>query len=326
MPALSRTGAVTQDQQFQALSTLFGTETARGLVGQLIASMPQIMRSAEQYRAMNPDAGGMVMAGSWNVAVRNLQSAFTNLMTALGSAVMDDAIGAMNALAGGLNRVAAWARANPETAATLVEVAGGLGTLATAGAMFAAGSMVIGGLTALTAGLGVAGLAGALTAVAWGVPLGALALGINEVANALSTGDWSRFKAVADGLSSLAERLARHLGLTGRDAGPGEGLMPEWDQTGPTGRMIPIPPGVRAPPNNPYVPPPAGWPDPGSGMPNILPQSFQPAPPGGAGLPPIVLINELDGREISRATLPHLGRELSRMRVHGPARFDTRRA
>lgn len=56
-----------------------------------------------------------------------------------------------------------------------------------------------------------------------------------------------------------------------------------------------------------------------------LPQNFNPVPPGGRAGAPIPIILQLDGREVGRGVLPHIGREAAGP-VQGRDTFDGRRA
>ncbi|HEV7267351.1 MAG TPA: hypothetical protein VGN83_20950 [Falsiroseomonas sp.] len=316
-PAMVAQGASTQDQQLERIATLFGTETGRGFVSQIIAGMPQLTRNLEAFRSTPENAGEILANEGWRTALRNLTAGFTNLMSALGSSVMDEAISVMNSLSNGMNYMAAVIRQNPGVGEALVVLTGAIGGLMVVIAGFAAAGLVMSGLTALTGGLGAAGLAGALFVIA---PYVGILAGVGVGLKAL-------YDAVPG--DSLAEKInnaaAAMRNLMDAVTGFFDRIQAAWqrgaearqrlDEEGPANQA---PGGVHRRFNR------RGE---GGGYyegPAVVPQSFNPAPPGGGALQPIVLINQLDGREISRATLPHMGRTLNALPPHGPAHYVRR--
>ncbi|MDT8266862.1 hypothetical protein RQ832_26675, partial [Roseomonas sp. DSM 102946] len=270
-------GASSLDEQMDVVSRLFGTETARRFVAEALQGWTQIEKDQALIRRVRPDAAENLMDKDWNITVSNLLAAFKNLAAALGGPTLRVVVPAMNALAGGLNKVAQWATDYPNVATVVLAVAGGLSALALAAAGFAVGAAALAGLTAV--GTGIAGLATALGApvLAAGVLVG-VAAGLTALALSMDDKDWKAlFDRVTSGLQSLWESI------TGKLSNP-----PSADQTyGPpaprrTGRMGPG----------------------GFYGDSILPQSFEPVPAGPAATAqPVMLM--LDGRKVGEGVMPY---------------------
>lgn len=319
MPRLQASGATTQDQQFEAISSLFGTETARGFVAQLIASMPQIQRNMRIYEQMPADAGRIVTDEGWNTALRNLQSSWTNLMTALGSAVLADAMRLMNGVADGLNGLAALVTQYPEAAAWFVGLAGGLGMLLTAGAAFAIGSLALGGLLSLGSAI--------LVMAPYGAALAVIGTGLMLIYDAIDGETWQEKLATvrtvllgwADAITGFTDRIFAIIErIRGAWAQGQNGVFPSLEGDTPANQA---PGGAmgRFRENRDRLL--REFP----GMPEAIPQNFNPAPPAGGADAPTPVVLMLDGREVGRGVMPHLGREASGP-IQSAARFDPRRA
>lgn len=283
-------GASSLDEQMDVVSRLFGTETARRFVAEALQGWTQIEKDQALIRRVRPDAAENLLDKDWNITVSNLSAAFKNLETALGGPTLRVVVPVMNALAGGLNKLAEWATDHPDVATVVLAVAGGLSALALAAAGFAVGAAALAGLTAV--GTGIAGLATALGApvLAAGVLVG-VAAGLTALALSMDEKDWKAlFDRVIGGLQSLWESI------TGKLSNPASA-----DQTyGPpaprrTGRMGPG----------------------GFYGDSILPQSFEPVPAGSAATAqPIMLM--MDGRKVGEGVMPYFGRA-----ALGPAQSAT---
>ncbi|UZO91771.1 hypothetical protein [Roseomonas mucosa] len=263
-------GASSLDEQMDVVSRLFGTETARRFVAEALQGWTQIEKDQALIRRVRPDAAENLLDKDWNITVSNLSAAFKNLETALGGPTLRVVVPVMNALAGGLNKLAEWATAHPDLATVLVAVAGALGTLA-------AGTAVLGALA-----LGIGALAGAISLpILAGGALAAIAAGLTGLALSMDGKDWKAlFDRVIGGLQSVWDSITAKL------SNP-----PSADQTyGPpaprrTGRMGPG----------------------GFYGDSILPQSFEPVPAGPAATAqPVVLM--LDGRKVGEGVMPYFGR------------------
>lgn len=294
-PALVQKGATSQDQQLEVVARLFGTETARRFISELLVSAPEIRQNAAMIGGVRADAGNVLAGtdggpGSYNNATAALQAGWTNLKTALMG--NGDLIAGINSVANGLNALAGWAKDHPATAATILEMVIALGGLATGVAVFAAGGAVAAALGAMAGPVGWLALLGGGILLLW---------------NSLDGKEWSeKFASLTRGLAGMWEWLTRQApGTAPSDAPqPGQGSS----RLGGRGRLEGF-----------Y-----------GSDPSVIPQSFQPTPPRPASSATPVSLGAwgggdpatsretvvhthlyLDGRKVAENTSRHLARGLS---------------
>jgi hypothetical protein len=328
LPGLQARGVTTQQDQLQAIFRLFGTETARRFVTQILLSQQQIDRERVNQANVPANAADILISQSPLAAMENFQAAINNLLTALGAPMVPTATAALNYLATSINSLALAASEHPDAIQVIGGIAvalGGLlatvGTLALARVSFSALSMLFGasgiggmltamagvsasamgmlfgasGLTGLLSGLG--GLAAALAAspVVIGAALVAVAGGIAMLGMRLSGYSWE------EAFNNLMNPLQRFYnwitGLVPNGAGTG------GDPATQTERQ-------------------RNWGGRGGGGGFYEPQSF--VPPPAANSPSIQGAVYMDRRVVGQIVAEELGRIGNGVRS-GIARFDERR-
>lgn len=194
------------------LYNLFPRNTITRMIEDIMRNRPLI----EKYeRGLDPNSGPMankdfnkeLFANDPKLHLEQFNAAWTAFLSSFGEATMGSVIKILDNLTSSLNAMAAWARANPAMAATIVEVATALGVLAAAVSALSLASIVLGpgGRILKSIGAGAAGLAAGTTgAIAAGAAAG---LGIGTYAAHYFPGQH------APGEISRADRLLNWLGM-----------------------------------------------------------------------------------------------------------------
>jgi hypothetical protein len=158
------------EAQLTALMTASQRSTIAGALAELLKDMPAILKEQANIRATNPDAFTHFAGQDPEAKLQQFQAAFDKLMTTMGSSGMGDAVALMDKVTAGLNKLADWAKANPDEARIAFDVAGGLGAIAVALGTLSTAIFLFGPALKL---LGVTG--GGAAAAAGGAGGGALA-------------------------------------------------------------------------------------------------------------------------------------------------------
>ncbi|WP_376092822.1 hypothetical protein ACE7GA_24380 [Roseomonas sp. CCTCC AB2023176] len=314
---LESRGIRTQDERDSFANAAGSTAPGRQLWS--FGLNPQAIRAdIEAVRAVGDEWRGFLTEG-FAGGLSGLQASLTNLSGAFGSSAMQDVIRVMDQMTAAMNRFSAWARENPDDARTLLNIAVGLTGLATAGALFAAGSLAMSGLGALVAATGLPALSSALGGFAAG---GAAAMGLTGAIALLS-----RLAAVAGGAAAFLYFLRP--GETNGGVGSTPGMSRELEElrrqnpeffnrmdrqngTAPGAPPVLIPRDQLRPDQRGDL---------GGGWGNLA--SY--VPPGGGGGMTIRVPVHLDGRRITEVVVQHMGRDAERP-VEAAGRFDPRRA
>ena len=163
LPALAARHITSNVDVQQELYRLFGTETARRMMGLFIQNQSQIGRDAKLYENALPDAYGNLVKGDLGANVTNLKDAVTSFLQAFGAPMVPIAINALHSLADGINSVAGMALAHQDAMKIVGESLVGL----SAGLITLGGAAVVGAALAIVGPVGAAilGLGGAITAI-----------------------------------------------------------------------------------------------------------------------------------------------------------------
>jgi len=164
VPALALHGIKSQDAVMVELYKIFGTETGRRLGGLYMTNQEQVKRDANLYRNASTEGYQDIAKGDWDSNVKDMHTAITNLMQALGAPAVQAGVDMMHKISVGINQLAGMALANPGVAEMLVK-----------GAAALAGGLIIFGSAAVLAG--IATLMGP-----WGLAVTALVTGIGYLA------------------------------------------------------------------------------------------------------------------------------------------------
>lgn len=326
IPALQRQGAVTQEQQLDALSRIFGRQTAQRFVGELLISRQQIEREIRNQQAVPADSAQRIINEDPTQAMRNLSAAWDGLMQVLGAPLAPVALSVLNSLSDGISSLTTALAAHPDAAAGIAYVSAGLAALLTAvgGLAVARISMAAVGALFGAAGLGgffsAIGGAGAAVISAAGSALGLIGTGIAAIGAAIVASPvaiGATLVAVAAGIALLGAHLAGYswseifdgiIGGLRRFVDFLRSIIPEGGQQGPG-----FQPGDQQRRRD-------LWRNRGG---TVDPASYVPDGGGGGGQTTQVNLM-LDGQRLASVMMDRMGRVLNGP-MSSSGRFDTRR-
>jgi hypothetical protein len=235
IPALAAKGITASADVQQELYKVFGTETARRMMGLFIQNQSQIAKesrlhytahyganapppSAYGYSAVTGGYAGAYAAisqGDLGANVKNLQDAVQSFLQAFGAPIVPIAIEALQKVSSAINEMAAVALAHPAAmkgiGEGLIAISAGLVVLGGAAvvgamAMLAPGGAVVGGLMALAAA------GAALAAINWAF----ISSGLSAIASALA----ALPGAIAGIPGKLKDAISSMFGGAGAASGP----------------------------------------------------------------------------------------------------------
>lgn len=276
IPAMRKHGIDVNDKRQVATSVakISSTPPVQTALDEFILGLPAIHKEGEKIRRVTTDPMKQLQEHDPTQRVREFSASWNELITVLGEATMKPATAMIKEMTSGLRAVADWAREHPGTAKVLMEVATGLGVLATA--LSTVGFALQGAKAALSlVGVGVGGGAaaagtatGAAGAAAGAVPGGAIAKGLlaaGAAAGAMDApmvddfgnkvGSWSGGpgtwgKSVASGPVSekkAGEQIQKVLVVNGKDIANGtidhmanQASRPPSGKTGVDPRVSPV--------------------------------------------------------------------------------------
>ncbi|MEZ7136822.1 hypothetical protein [Komagataeibacter sp. SM21] len=248
IPALNQHGAVSSEAQAEALQGSHLRSTVIGLLGEVVRNLPAFQRDADNInRAVAVDQYRVAQGTDPTTRLNSFQTAWHNLMTALGAPIVNDATGMIGRLTGVITQLTNVAQAHPRAVADIeLGVAGIAGLVALSGSIAVAGAALgplASGLRLLFAALQRAPAATAATsgasaaAAATGTGLAGATSGATAVAGAAgATGAaTSRAAMLRQGGAILATgALAYGADQTARDARAQIGLhdqrVARWNQ------------------------------------------------------------------------------------------------
>ena len=169
---LIRMGATTPEQQTILLMRDGLRQTVNGLITEVIRNYVPFSRDAANItQAATVDQYKVLSETDPTVRMQAFETAWKNLLTALGAPIVNDATGIITKLTGALNRLTAWASSHPQIVGDIELVAAGLGALAAIGGSLAIAGAALGpfvtglrGLVVILGGAEVATAAGSLIA------------------------------------------------------------------------------------------------------------------------------------------------------------------
>lgn len=174
LPALKAHGVTDDIGTAKAINSIFTDRTAAGFVLELARGVIAAEKEGRNIAQVAPDPYASLQATDVMQREREFHSAWTNLLTALGSPLVEPAMGVMRAMTNAMESVTRFAVANPEAirmigiglagVAAALAVLGGVAIVA-ALAMFVPGGIGVVAFTAIAGG--VAALALALKAETW---------------------------------------------------------------------------------------------------------------------------------------------------------------
>jgi hypothetical protein len=212
LPSLSAKGVTSSADIQQELYRVFGTETARRMMGLFIQNQAQIQKDASLYDNARKAGGAYpgIAGGDLGQNVTNLRDAVNNFLQAFGAPIVPMAIETLQKLSSGINSLAQGALAHPEAMKVIGE-----------------------GLIGLSAVFIAVGAAAVVTAAAMLVPGGVVAVGIAGLVATLSTiaaFNWSAFTNLGPAFESAmksveAQFIAAIQGIPGALAGAISGAI-----------------------------------------------------------------------------------------------------
>lgn len=218
LPALKKAGIVDQQDQIAEIRRLFPAVRAADFVTKLVTQRPSFENHARLYAgAQGIDERGAPNRADPYVALDSLSKSLTNFAGAVTSPAMANVGETLSKIADGIGglqqRVAEWARANPDLAPW---VAGGAMAAGVGGAGLLSAKIISG----LTSGFGLSASAAELSAAATALDAAAVKLGGGSVAAdivkkgapaalALSGGALATLAAAAAGIAAVAAVGAR---------------------------------------------------------------------------------------------------------------------
>ena len=181
---LMRMGDVTADAQTTELLRSHLRATVIGLLTEVVRSFPAFQKDAANIRqAATVDPYAVAQNTDPTTKLANFQTAWKNLLTALGAPLVNDATGMLGGLTNVLTRLTVFAGSHPRLVENLELVAGGLATLVAVSGSAAIAGAALGplaaGITALRgAVIGQAALGPGLATAATGLGLLSKAVGV----------------------------------------------------------------------------------------------------------------------------------------------------
>ncbi|MFG1388804.1 phage tail tape measure protein [Xanthobacter versatilis] len=285
-PALKKHGVNVDDKQQirTALSAIFGNRTAEQIAGILSTQGPRI----DKEKNLVTQAHGLssyddLAAKDPNTVIKGFREQWENLLTALGSPLVEPAMKALKGLTEAVSGMAQFAAANPETIKNI-----GLAIAAISAALIGAGIFAVGAAAfSALAAAPVAAAIGAVVAVVGG--LAALNWkGITSALTGAASAIESGIRAAVAAITALGQKILAAIqsfvnGILSWSPGPGV-------TTAPAG------PGRGNPAANQHTPPEAPVPKGGVGR-----HSYNAVPPHGSGQQVAVAGDVyLDGQKVGR--------------------------
>ncbi len=153
------------EAQIEALMRASQRATIAGVFADLLKDMPAILKEQMNIRNTRPDMAEHMTAVDPAAKIVQFEAAMTNLATALGMAVMGDAMGVLDRVTRGLTALGDAVEAHPTVARVLVDVGAGIAGLATSLGLLSTAIFVFGPAFKL---LGIGGGGAAAGAAATG--------------------------------------------------------------------------------------------------------------------------------------------------------------
>ncbi len=313
--ALIQKGAVTADQQVAAVMQSHLRATVTGLMAEVLRSFPAFAKDATNITQSLPtDQYAVSQKTDPTARLAAFHTAWENLLTALGSPLVNDATGMLTNITAALNRLTAWASAHPKAVENIEMVTAALAGLAVVGGSLAiAGAALSPFITGLKMLSGVLGGAEMVSATAAATTLGAGA-GVAGSLLGLAAGVVA-FGAAAAGLAVLLKTVFGDTSSNPHPSTNAHGIG--YSNRTPDHSVAPVP---KPPPTqawsdwlrdqwNASNKPQNGGNARGIGA-HVQKQSFETPEDGGTThMQPIHVSLELDGRVVARSVTHHQARE-----------------
>ncbi|MGG6429400.1 hypothetical protein ACQ5TV_05390 [Acetobacter ghanensis] len=211
---LQKMGAFTSGEQTQALLGSHLRSTVIGLLTEVVRSYPAFRKDADNIaRAAGVDQYQVAQATDPTTKLNNFETAWHNLMTALGAPIVNDATGMISKLTGVITTLTDTARKHPRAVADIeLGIAGIAGLVALSGSIAVVGAALgplasgLGALTGVLAGGEVASAVAAAGVLGGGVAIGGSLLGVAAGITALG--------AAALSLPPAMKWLIDHFGVS----------------------------------------------------------------------------------------------------------------
>ncbi|MCU4161749.1 hypothetical protein AiwAL_16850 [Acidiphilium sp. AL] len=191
IPKLHADGAKTYNQMLAALSGMFSASTAARLLAFIAHNGPQIGRFKHLFAdgVKNGHPYQSVSTRNWGLATKNFETAWANLVTALGVPAVKSAVSALNAVTNSIHHFTLWLSKHPMIAKHIDQL-----LLALGAAFLAFGTILMG--------------AGIVMLLGTGGTLAAIAFGIGIFAAAMAMMNWKTVSGwVADGIHAVGEAM-----------------------------------------------------------------------------------------------------------------------
>ncbi|MFT9458460.1 MAG: hypothetical protein ABF611_02750 [Acetobacter orientalis] len=142
IPALRRSKATTTEEQAAALLNSHLRSTVIGLLGEVVRNMPAFQRDARNIQqAVSVDQYKVGQETDPTTKLNNFETAWHNLLTALGAPIVNDATGMIGKLTGVITTLTNTARKYPRAVADIeLGIAGIAGLVALSGSMAVVGA------------------------------------------------------------------------------------------------------------------------------------------------------------------------------------------
>lgn len=171
VPALQKAGDNTPDKMREEIAHLFVNRTAQQMMTMFATQQQRFQKDATLITgAGGIDAQQALLANDPAMKMKAFTEAWQNLLTALGAPLVETAYHMLDSLTAGLNHLAMFAAAHPDTVLVIGEVTAALAALAVVMGAFAIGSAAAAALGLLTGAGGLLALAVGLEALGHALP------------------------------------------------------------------------------------------------------------------------------------------------------------
>ncbi|MDR3538808.1 MAG: phage tail tape measure protein [Acetobacteraceae bacterium] len=181
---------VTQENEMATAMQLASRIPGGKFLADIIRLLPVVERERVGFQqAQGRDLYGLAVNNDPVLQEQAFQAAYHNMMATLGQTMMPEAVELLKSFTASMNAIGDWAKKNPGLAKMILEVAGGLGVLASAIAAISVALWVAAPMIAVAKKLGLGGVAGGALGVGAGAGRSAaIGAGLSKVAFPLLAG------------------------------------------------------------------------------------------------------------------------------------------
>ena len=165
---------MSEEQALNSVQKFAQRNTIAGFLADLMKDQAGIAREQQTIRNTSPASMQEMMGQNPVAKMQQFHASLENLMAVLAGPAMEPALRLLGFVTTGLNRLGDWAKDNGPLAGIMVEVAGGLGVLATAIGAIGVAVMIYAPAFRMLAALGGAGAASGVLGAAGGGLMGLL--------------------------------------------------------------------------------------------------------------------------------------------------------